>query len=234
MRSALSPRALPLRRPLLGAVAAALLALLAWAPAASARLIEIGSTMVEAAPSCPGSPCFAVSRTTGFQAKVGPQRGLYVAPEDGKIVAWSIKLGKPGPRQTSFFEDTLGGPASAGITVLRPGRKLYHRVTGKSQIQRLEPFFGTTVQFPLGRSLNVRKGYVIALTVPTWAPALAVGLGNDTSWRASRPGDACRDTQTQTIQSTLGDLAQYRCLYRGDRLAYSATLVTRPGALPPT
>ena len=85
--------------------------------------------------------------------------------------------------------------------MLRPGRKLYHRVTGKSQIQRLEPFFGTTVQFPLGRSLNVRKGYVIALTVPTWAPALAVGLGNDTSWRASRPGDACRDTQTQTIRA---------------------------------
>jgi hypothetical protein len=228
MRSALSLSALPFRRPLVGAVAAALLALLAWAPAASARLIEIGSTMAEATPSCPGSPCFAVSRTTGFQAKVGPQRGLYVAPEDGKIVAWSIKLGKPGPRQTSFFEDTLGGPASAGITVLRPGRKLYHRVTGKSQIQRLEPFFGTTVQFPLGRSLNVRKGYVIALTVPTWAPALAVGFGNDTSWRASRPRTSCDETGRQTAQLRLRDLSRYECLYRTARLTYSATLITTP------
>ena len=35
-------------------------------------------------------------------------------------------------------------------------------------------------------ALNVKKGYLIALTVPSWAPALALGMGNDTSWRASR------------------------------------------------
>jgi hypothetical protein len=105
-------------------------------------------------------------------------------------------------------------------------------VTGQSPLQKLAPYFGQTVQFPLGRALNVRKGYVVALSVPTWAPALAVGLGNDTSWRASRAREDCQDTQSQTAQQELGGLAQYRCLYRTARLTYTATLVTKPQPTP--
>ena len=85
------------------------------------------------------------------------------------------------------------------------------------------------MQFPLGRSLNVKKGYVVALTVPTWAPALSTLLEDGSSWRASRQLDACDDTDRQTAQLTLGVLAQYRCLYKA-RLTYSATLITRPDA----
>jgi hypothetical protein len=101
-------------------------------------------------------------------------------------------------------------------------------VTGQGPPQQLEPYFGTTVQFPLGRALNVRKGYLVALTVPTWAPALAVGLGNDSSWRASRAEGKCADTSGQTAQQALGAIVQYRCLYRTARLTYSATLITTP------
>jgi hypothetical protein len=53
-------------------------------------------------------------------------------------------------------------------------------------------------------------------------------LGNDTSWRASRPAGECDDTETQTAQTDVKDLAQYRCLYQRVRLSYSATLVTEP------
>jgi len=215
----------PARVAILAAVVGAMLA----APAAAgAEIVEIGRIAQEATPSCPGSPCLAVSRTTGYQAKVGTERGLMVVPAAGKIVAWTITLSKPGPRQISFFDETLGGKASAGIAVIRPGRKLYGRVVAQSPIQALEPWFGNTVQFPLGRALNVRKGYLIGLSVPTWAPALAVGFGNDTSWRASRPADRCQDTETQTVQTRLGGLAQYRCLYRTARLTYTATLITTP------
>src|SRR3712207_3627396 len=69
----------------------ALLACLLAAPAvAPARVIEIGRAndaeeLPE--PSCPRSPCFAVSRTTGYQAKVGTNRGLLRVPENGRIVA---------------------------------------------------------------------------------------------------------------------------------------------------
>jgi hypothetical protein len=217
----------PTHKGALAVLAAAAVAVVSAVPA-SARIIEIGQTAQQNAPSCPTNPCQAVSRTTGYQAKVGAQRGLMKAPADGKIVAWSITLGKPGARQIRFFNQNYGGASTAGITVLKPGTKLFGRVTGRSTIQSLVPYFGETVQFPLGRALNVRKGYLIGLTVPSWAPALALGMGNDTSWRASRARTACQKPQTQSAQLDIADLAQYRCLYRTARLTYTATLVTSP------
>jgi hypothetical protein len=206
---------------------AALPAMLPVAPA-GARIIEIGRASQPSRPSCPASPCQAVSRTTGYQAKLGAQRGLMVAPADGKIVAWSITLGLPARRQIRFFNDNYGGASRAGISILRPGTKLFYRVTGHSPLQSLQPYFGRTVQFPLDHSLTVRKGYVVALTVPSWAPALALGFGSDTLWRASRASSACGEPGTQSAQLDLTDLAQYRCLYRTARLTYTATLITTP------
>jgi hypothetical protein len=208
-------------------VALAAAAVLAAPAAAQAKIIEIGQTDPAAVPSCPRS-CNAVSRTTGYQAKVGETRGLMTAPQDGRIVAWTITLSKPGPSQITFFQENLGGEAQAGIAVLRTGKRLYARTLHVSPMQNLTSFFGKTVQFALGRSIVIHKGETIALQVPTWAPTLAVGLGGDTSWRASRTNDQCRDTQTQTAQKE-NQVTQYRCLYRTARLAYSATLVTNPG-----
>lgn len=210
----------------------AAVAMLATAAPASAKIVEIGATDPAPTASCPADPCLAVSKTTGYQAKVGPTRGLYLVPENGRIVAWSITLGRPGPKQRSFFDRTLGKPARAGITVLRPAKRLFARVRGQSPIVNLTPYFGQTVQFPLARPIDVRKGHLIALTVPTWAPALAVGLGGDTSWRASRGKGECRDTEQQTAQMELRASTQYRCLYRTARLTYSATLITTPNPPP--
>jgi hypothetical protein len=219
----------PCPRLTAGLVAVVALALgLAFAAPASARTVELGQLEQEAQPSCPANPCLAIARTTGYQAKVGTQRDVFVVPEDGKIVAWSITLATPSETQVAFFDERLGGAASARITILRPGDRLSARVTGQSLVQRLTPFFGQRVQFPLGRALNVRKGYIVALTVPTWAPALAVGFGNDTSWRASRPPERCRDTEEQTAQTELAALTRFRCLNRTARIAYTATLVTTP------
>ena len=210
-------------------IVAALVGVFAGAAPASAKVVEIGST--EAAPACPASPCLAVSRTTGYQIKVADERGAFTVPEDGKIVAWSIALGKPTAEQIAFFNRNLGGPATARLTVLRLGKTLYSRVVTQSPIQQLTPYFGQTVQFPLGRTLNVKKGYVIALTVPTWAPALTPLLTDHSSWRASRAKGECDETGKQTAQLALKDVAQYRCLYKA-RLTYSATLITRPAPTP--
>ena len=218
----------PLR---LALAALATFILLALPAGAEAKIIEIGRLDGEQElpqPSCPGSPCFAVSRTTGYQAKVGTNRGLVRVPENGRIVAWTIRLSKPGPRQVAFFNQRLGGASQAQVAVLRPGRRLYGRVVAQSPLVDLEPFFGQIVQFPLQRSIPVKKGSIVGLTVPTWAPALATGLGSDTSWRASRRAGNCDDTATQTAQGDIRDLAQYRCLYQRVRLTYSATLVTDP------
>jgi hypothetical protein len=209
----------------------AVVAALAVPAAAPARVIEVGvATPGEElpAPSCPTRPCFAVSRTTGYQAKVGTNRGLMKAPAHGRIVAWTIRLSRPGRSQIAFFNRRLGGEASAGLAVLKPGARLFGRVMAQSPVVELRPFFGQTVQFPLEESLPVRRGQLIALTVPTWAPALATNLGSDTSWRASRPAGDCDDTETQTAQGEVRDLAQYRCLYQRVRLTYTATLITEP------
>jgi len=201
---------------------------LALAAPARADVIEVGHTQTDTTPSCPASPCQAVSRTTGFQVRMGEERDTFIVPQPGRIVAWTITLGTPDEQQTSFFEENLGGPARAGITVLRTDKRNFGRVVGRSGVRNLKPYFGTRVQFALDQSIPVEAGYRVALTVPTWAPALAVGLGADTSWRASRGKGDCEDTSAQTAQLQDNQLAQYFCLYRTARLTYTATLITNP------
>ena len=92
---------------------------------------------------------------------------------------------------------------------------------------KLEKYFGKTAQFPLDEHPR-KKGELIALTVPTWAPALALGFGNDTSWRASRSKAQCTSTSTQTAHTQIGSPVQYYCLYQTARLTYSATLISTP------
>src|SRR4051795_11908733 len=184
------------RRVPIAALAAA--AALALPATAAAEIVEIGVAQPPSPPSCPARPCLAVSRTTGYQAKVGPTRGLMTVPKAGRIVAWTIALGNPGAQQTAFFNQRLGGAAEAQLTILNPRRKLRSRVVAQGEPQKLQPFFGSTPTFALQTSLRVHKGWVVALTVTTWAPALAVGLAADTSWRAGRGPGAGHHTAAPT------------------------------------
>src|SRR5689334_14169324 len=216
-----------LHRRLIAAAVPAL-AVLASAASAQARIIEVGQADTAATPTCPSSPCLAVSRTTGYQVKVGAKRGLYTAPADGKIVAWTISLGNPNAKQIDFFNQGYG-PAEAAITVIKrrewPRNTPQWRVVAESPVRKLKYYFGQTVQFPLDASLPVKKGMVIALIVPTWAPALTPLLDDGSYWRASRPTTACDDTETQTAATTVGGFPEFHCPYKA-RLAYTATLVT--------
>ncbi|MGI8802190.1 MAG: hypothetical protein ACR2KV_08465 [Solirubrobacteraceae bacterium] len=223
-------------RSLLGAIITISAVALAIPGVALGTLSEIGLTAAEQAqkppmqptPSCPANPCLAVSRTTGFQLKVAAEKDLLTVPRDGTIVAWSITLGNPGKKQIAFFNTNEGGPASAGLAIIRGGAKLQYRLLAQSPIIPLQPYFGKTAQFALAQTIPVKKGNLLALTVPTWAPALALGFGNDVSWRASRPKGKCTDTTTQTTQTNVNSIVQYVCLYRTARLTYSATLVSTP------
>ena len=207
-------------------VLAMLAALLALPAIAGAKIIEVGDVGSRPTPSCPDSPCEVISRTTAYQTRIGDNRDFFVVPKDGRIVAWTISLGKPNTRQIDFFDSNYG-EASAGLTILRRGKRLFHRVLGQSPIEKLQPYFGQKVQFPLTTSIPVKKGYVVGLTVPTWAPALTQLLDNGSAWRASRAKGKCDNTDTQTAQTRLQQRTQYRCLYRA-QLTYSATLITDP------
>jgi hypothetical protein len=202
-------------------------ATLAVPGAASAKITEIGALPAGVRGGCPEN-CQAVSRTTGYQAKVGPDRALYQVPADGRVVAWTIALGKPGPKQTAFFTERLGGESQAALVILAPDKKLSRQVVAKAPLQTLTDYFGTIVQFPLDRSLPVKKGQYIGLTVPSWAPALQIGLGSDTSWRASRPADSCVAGPAQTALVGSRGSAKFACLFRTARLTYSATFISTP------
>jgi hypothetical protein len=214
-------------RVLLSSAALAAVFALALPAASSAKIAELGQLADGVRGACPDN-CQAVSRTTGYQAKVGPERALYQAPADGRIVAWTIALGKPGPKQTAFFTERLGGDSQATIVVLAPQKKLVRRVVAKAPLQKLTDYFGQVVQFPLERSLRIKKGQYVGLSVPSWAPALQIGLGSDTSWRASRAKDTCADTATQSALVGGRTAVPFACLFKTARLTYSATLVTNP------
>lgn len=214
-------------RVALGAVLAVVLIL----PATAGATIEsVPFDTPFANPSCPessGVPCKAITRTIGYQAKVGTKRGLMTVAKNGRLVSWTIKLGKPSAAEIKFFEKNYGGPAQASIAVLRTGRKLRARVVAVSPPVTLTKYFGTTVELPLETTIPVEKGWVIGISVPSWAPAFAINLGGDTSWRASRKEKTCNDFSTQTA-AAVNAVPQFYCLYRTEQLTYSARVIANP------
>jgi len=205
-------------------------AALALPAAAPAKITELGQLPDGVLGACP-LDCQAVSRTTGYQAKVGPDRTLYQAPADGRIVAWTVALGNPGPKQSAFFAERLGGESQAAIVVLAIEKKLVRRIVAKAPLMKLTDYFGSVAQFPLEQTLAIKKGQYIGLSVPSWAPALQLGLGNDSSWRASRSKRLCTDpavTSTQTALLGNRSASEFGCLYKTTRLTYSATFIPTP------
>ena len=207
---------------------------------AAPKTIVLGAA-APAPPSCPEN-CQAIGKTTGFQLSIGKTQEPCAAPAAGRLVAWSIKLAAPNEKQTTFFDDFFGGPPQARITVLKPitkqieqGRMVY-KLKSQGPVEDLKPFLGTTTTFTLQQPLVVREGQVVALSVPTWAPAFAVNLGDKTSWRASRKKGKCsraEDIEAGTAHQVAGQDRVYGCLYKTARLLYSATLVRDPSVEPP-
>ena len=222
--------ALMSRLPLV-AVAGAACAALALPAYASAEIIEIGKIDPPPTPSCPDAP---VPRRQPHHRLPGEDRhdarrhddpqGRQHRRLDDRA---SASRARSRPRSSTTSSAASRRPRSRSSTrAASCARARSARATRRSS----RPTSARTVQFPLAKSIPVKKGWVVALTVPTWAPALAVGLGADTSWRASRGKGTCEDTSTNTVQTQPNQLAQYYCLYKTARLAYSATLVTAPDA----
>jgi hypothetical protein len=207
-------------------VAVVACALAAAAPTASAKLYELGATADTVTPSCPDN-CFVVTRTTALQVRSSDKSYPTKAPRDGRVVAFTLQLGNLNAKQIHFFNSTYGGTSRVAITVLRPRPQRFFKVVAESPLFHVQPFFGQSVEFPLETTLAVKKGDVIALTVPTWAPVLAVNLAQANGWRASRARN-CRDLLTPTAQLLVGNETQYRCLYQTARVTYTATEISTP------
>ena len=192
-----------------------------------------------------------MGKATGFQTSIAGARNPLVVPFRGRIVAWSIKTGapstKPNPNNNNqsdleFFNKTFGGSPKARISVLKPiqkqikaGHPIY-KLKSQSPVEDLSQFLGQTTTFTLDTPLRVKPNNIVALTVPTWAPAFAINQSANTKWQASRKKGKCNDTAdilAGTPQDAQGSLRAYGCIYNTARLLYSATVVAEPNQKPP-
>lgn len=201
---------------------------------------------------CP-TRCEGLAFVTGIQASINGVSTPYRIPFNGKITKWKIGLGKPNKSQRQFFEDNFGSPPQAGIAVLKKVKvsgKVRYLLRRQSPIVGLNKYMGKVTSFTLEKPLNVAKGNYVALTVPTWAPALwtpkACSINPDTkmmydstkcetiqgkySWRASRDRDKCASTQlksTSTPQTEVGSKREYGCRFDGSQLLYRVKITSR-------
>jgi hypothetical protein len=215
---------------------------------AAPRVTVLGAA-TPAIPSCPAN-CQAIGKTTGFQTNITGAKNPFINGTRGRLVAWSIKLGapstKPNPQNNNqsdydFFSKTFGGAPKARISVLKPimkqikqGHQIY-KLKQQSPVEDLSQYLGQTTTFTLDTPLRVKPNNIVALTVPTWAPAFAINQAANTKWQASRKKGKCNETAdilAGTPQDALGSQRAYGCTYNTARLLYSATVVADPSQKP--
>ncbi len=206
---------------------------------ASAAPTVILGAATPAKASCPQN-CLVEARVTGFQRSLGEVRNPFVVREKGEIVAWTLKLGKPRKPDRRALNREFGG-AVARIGILRKlkgkRRPPRYRLVGQGPAEDLGPYFGSTTTFSLTTPLQVRRKDVVALTIPSWAPAFAVGQGGATKWMASRRSTEKRggcttesglaNVEAGSPQQKLGSRRPYGCTYDSARLLYTATFVAK-------
>ena len=227
-----------------GSLAAAALGLPA---SATARIIELGQTTTPiAAPICPKgtspSACFIIlTRTTALQTASDGVSNPTTVKNDGWIVAFTVGLSQLSTNKTTehnylrTLDQAYGGTPQLALTVLKPGPKNQYTVAAQTPVYHVTPFLGLTLQEPLAlpptfatfTALPVKKGDVIGLTVPTWAPVLTYNLDSTKFvYRQSRMANCKNAAGAQTAQLTVGQSTRYTCQYAGTRVEYSATEIT--------
>lgn len=241
------------------------------ADSAPLRILILGKTQNTPQPDCPGKyqivagltetlkPCLGDGHLTAFQVSADGVTQPTKVPFSGKVVSWSVSLGKPSRRSTEenpssdgiyrlnelgFFNELLDKPAQARIAILRPvlraDRKTFKMVR-QSPVQVLNPYFGTSPQFVLENPLSVVKDQIVAITIPTWAPILSTTEPSSSLWRASRKNGSCfypENAEFEQLrafvdksfpQQKVGSDKEYTCTYEAQRLLYTATLIRKPG-----
>lgn len=198
-------------------------------PAAESRAtVVLGQTATTPAPACPGLPCQAVGSVTGFQVGTSQSTMPFRVPKEGKVTSWTLTLSKPTGKQRFFFNGFFGMPPEARLAILSgvPGTNPpRYSLRSQSAVHVLTPYLGQTVRF--AASLPVQRGDIVALTIPTWAPAFAEGLSSADAWRASRLAGKCNnatDVRQGEPQQRVGNRATYGCRYTTARLLYTATI----------
>ncbi|MBJ7597342.1 hypothetical protein [Candidatus Nephthysia bennettiae] len=210
--------------------------------AASAATIELGGATTTAitTPTCPpGVPSAScqliLTRTTGLETIRDSVAYPTTVTKSGVIVAWTVGLASLSSSRTMrkqyihSLDASYGGTSEAAIVVLKSGRKRLFTVVTESPVEKLQPYLGTVVQFPLATPIAVTRGEVIGLAVPTWAPVLSYNLPTKKfAYRQSRIYNCKNPAAGQTVQDTAKAATRYECNYPGARVEYRATEIPMP------
>jgi hypothetical protein len=206
----------------------------------------IGKTKHTPPPSCPkdtaAHPCAGLGRVTGFQLVADGTKRPFNVHKEGKIVAWALSLSKPTKSQRDFFaglfkNDKFGKAPTARLAVIKHKGKRKYKLLKESPAVKLNSALGQKEIFTLDKPLKIRKGQIVALTIPTWASSFANSVSSSgNQWRSSRNPPNCSPKSTSSAdlkafakaskpQQKVGSTRNYGCDYKAGRLLYWAYYV---------
>ena len=184
-------------------------------------------------PLCP-IDCEALAIVSGFQSEIGGIDNPYRVPFNGSITKWKISLGSVDKSQRMYFENRFGSKPKAQLSVLKPvtvdGKRQF-RLMKRGPVEGLNKYLGDVASISLKKPIAVKKGWFVALTIPTWAPALSfVTPKDDFNWRASREKDTCAkppNMNTSEPQQKVHSARTYGCRFVGAQLLYRVKVTNK-------
>ncbi|MBK8295490.1 MAG: hypothetical protein IPK93_12330 [Solirubrobacterales bacterium] len=191
-------------------------------------------------PLCPLN-CSGLAIVSGYQAKIDGVKNPYRIPFNGYVTKWKISLGSVNKSQRDFFEEKFGPKPKAGISILKPVKvrgKRQFKLVKRSPVEGLNKYLGDVATIRLDRRIKVKKNWVVALTVPTWGPALARVMTGakpskpDTSynWRAGRERDTCAqepNLKNSVPQTKPKSKRAYGCRFSAEQLTYRVKVTNK-------
>jgi hypothetical protein len=202
------------------------------------RASILGQTSHTPAPLCPQKPperqnpdstqikktCQAVGSVTGFQLEANGKHQAFRVPHNARIVAWAVSVAN-----TNNFEEK----AQLAILKKMKNQGPRFRLVRSSPIESLKSAQGHKQYFVLKHPLKAKKGMIVGITVPTWAPIIASNrtVAKNNKWKASRNPKKCQSNNPDVNrryaiearpQIEKKSIRRYGCTFTTDRLLYWA------------
>jgi len=189
--------------------------------------------------------CQVVGSLTTFINRFDGKKHPFVAPSDGRIVAWAVRLGhKPSKRapkgnpdgksNLEFFQDTFGndkwgkGPVARLAILKRQGGVEFKLVDQSPAVKLSSSYYRRDTVITLERPMPIKEGEIVGLSSLTWIPMIKPHKAGDgkNSWRASIQKSNCDEDGILGAkpQKKVGSVRDYGCEF-SDRLFYKAYFV---------
>ena len=186
-------------------------------------------------PPARATPAGRSTRSPGYQGRSANLKNPFFVRRDGHIVAFTVTLPELADNQIDSFNARFGGSPEVRLATVKPGAtrktRLNHRLLRQSEVFNVEDYLGSSPTFVLKEPLRVRKGNIVAITIPTWLPALAADLTAGNWWRSSRLKGKCGSDDAlapPSAQEELREIVRWGCTYKRARLLYTATYIPDP------